>query len=128
MSWCVYRLLDRDGGVLYVGSTGRLWARLGAHAEDKPWWSQVERVVADGPFDSPDEARRAEQVAIDEYRPTHNQFRAHGKTPLRGFRIPEEEYAAAREMAIANGETLTSVLRAGLREYVQETEQRRALA
>lgn len=39
--------------------------------------------------------------------------------PLRSFRIPDAEWAAAKAAAAARGETLTDVLRRALRLYVR---------
>jgi len=41
------------------------------------------------------------------------------KTKTRGFRIPDEEYAAAQAAAEKQGETLTDVVRRALVNYVR---------
>lgn len=41
-----------------------------------------------------------------------------GNTPQRTIRVPDPEWEAAKEAAEANGETLSDVIRAGLRRYV----------
>jgi len=41
------------------------------------------------------------------------------KTPIRGFRIPDELYAAARAKAAERGEDLSTVVRASLERYVK---------
>lgn len=41
---CVYRFLDAESAVLYVGSTGNVWYRIGQHAAERPWWPEVDWV------------------------------------------------------------------------------------
>lgn len=41
------------------------------------------------------------------------------KTPIRGFRIPDELYTAAKAKAAERGEDLSSVIRAALERYVK---------
>lgn len=41
------------------------------------------------------------------------------KTPIRGFRIPDELYEAARAKAKERGEDLSTVIRAALERYVK---------
>lgn len=38
---CVYRLLDDAAILLYIGSTGNIWYRIGQHAAERPWWPEV---------------------------------------------------------------------------------------
>ncbi|SNS58286.1 hypothetical protein [Rhodococcoides kyotonense] len=46
------------------------------------------------------------------------------KTTLRNFRIPDDEYAAAKAAAEANGESLTDVVRRALSGYAKRTEKK----
>jgi hypothetical protein len=41
------------------------------------------------------------------------------KTPIRGFRVPDDEYEAAQETAKRKGESLTDVVRRALIAYVR---------
>lgn len=41
------------------------------------------------------------------------------KTPIRGFRIPDELYVAAQVKAAERGEDLSTVIRAALERYVK---------
>jgi hypothetical protein len=41
LSHCVYQLFNADGILLYVGSSGNLWYRIGQHAAGRPWWPEV---------------------------------------------------------------------------------------
>lgn len=43
------------------------------------------------------------------------------KTPIRSFRIPQDEYDAAKVKADERGETLTDVVRRSLRRYAKRT-------
>ncbi|MBT1542496.1 hypothetical protein KK103_12040 [Curtobacterium flaccumfaciens pv. flaccumfaciens] len=45
-------------------------------------------------------------------------------TPVRPFRIPDEEYDPALAKARAAGTTLTAVVRQKLRDYVEEDDER----
>lgn len=42
------------------------------------------------------------------------------KTPVRGFRVPDELWHAAREKAEAEGTTISAVIQEYLRKYVNE--------
>ena len=44
--------------------------------------------------------------------------RRQGSIPNRAIRIPDDEWQAAQEMARANGETVSEVVRRALRRYV----------
>lgn len=46
------------------------------------------------------------------------------KTPLRTFRIPDDEYQPAKEKAAREGETLTDVVRAALRDYTADDDEK----
>lgn len=46
------------------------------------------------------------------------------KTPHRGFRIPDDLYRAAQEIAAERGETLSDVVRAALERYVKRNRKR----
>jgi hypothetical protein len=37
----VYRFHDSEGALLYIGSTGNLWYRIGQHAAEREWWPEV---------------------------------------------------------------------------------------
>jgi hypothetical protein len=37
----VYRFYDSQGVLLYIGSTGNLWHRIGRHAAEREWWAEV---------------------------------------------------------------------------------------
>lgn len=45
----VYRFFGASGDLLYIGSSGNLWYRIGQHAASRKWWPEVawERTVAE---------------------------------------------------------------------------------
>jgi excisionase family DNA binding protein len=67
----VYRLIARDGTLLYIGSTKNIGSRLQSHARVQPWWPHVKNVGLQH-FKTIEDARRAEAVAIYVDRPQHN--------------------------------------------------------
>lgn len=50
------------------------------------------------------------------------------KTAIRGFRIPDAEYDAAKAAAEFNGESLTDVVRRALVGYTKRTDKKRGQA
>lgn len=67
----LYRFYDSDGRLLYVGITADLGGRLNRHGDDKPWWSDVTRVVVEH-HQSRTAVLAAERAAILDERPLHN--------------------------------------------------------
>lgn len=41
LSHCVYQFFDAEGALLYVGSSGNVWYRIGQHAAARSWWPEV---------------------------------------------------------------------------------------
>ncbi|MFE1785625.1 GIY-YIG nuclease family protein [Streptomyces sp. NPDC059506] len=68
---CLYRLHDRDGRLLYVGTTIDPARRYREHSKEKPWWHLVDRTVEQWLPDAA-EARRAEGAAVREELPLLN--------------------------------------------------------
>lgn len=67
----LYRLLDQDSRLLYIGITSSPIHRLFQHLEEKPWapqitWQHVKR------YEDREEALRAEELAIRSERPLYN--------------------------------------------------------
>ena len=67
----LYRLLDNEARLLYIGITNAPIHRLFEHLEEKPWapqiaWQNVKR------FDTREEAEAAERQAIQSERPLYN--------------------------------------------------------
>lgn len=71
----VYRLMDKDGRLLYVGVTGNLVKRKRQHARAQSWWGDVAKTVVQC-FDNREAAEYAEAEAIASESPLHNR-----KTP-----------------------------------------------
>jgi predicted GIY-YIG superfamily endonuclease len=67
----VYRFFDADGGLIYVGCTTNLPARLATHQnKQRPWWTTVVRIDVEH-FDSLSAARAAERAAISAEHPPY---------------------------------------------------------
>lgn len=67
----LYRLLDNEARLLYIGITNAPIHRLFEHLEEKPWapqicWQNVKR------FNSREEAEEAERQAIQSEKPLYN--------------------------------------------------------
>lgn len=71
----LYRMYDADGVLLYVGITNNMRRRWIAHKRDKWWIDDVDDVVTED-YDSRYEASMAEQEAIRNERPRHNDMLA----------------------------------------------------
>jgi predicted GIY-YIG superfamily endonuclease len=69
--FAVYRYVDADGRVLYIGYTSTLLARMNAHRLGAEWWSQV-RGCSIEMFGDELSARRAEVAAIQAEQPAYN--------------------------------------------------------
>lgn len=67
----LYRMYDQDGGLVYVGISVSLPARLIQHRQSQPWWSDITSISVQH-FPTIREARDAERVAIAEERPRYN--------------------------------------------------------
>jgi hypothetical protein len=71
--YCVYRLYNADGDLLYVGLSNGPLDRFRAHAGDKTWWTEVARIdlthVADG-----EEAHDLEATWIKDLDPRYNKL------------------------------------------------------
>ena len=113
----LYRLYGDDGQLLYIGISADPERRFVQHAFTKPWWREVARREVQAWFDSRHDARAAEALAIDGEKPRHN-IRGFGKTPIRNFRAPDEEWRPALAKAKAEGRSLNSVIVAYLRRYI----------
>lgn len=73
----LYWMYDDGDHLLYVGISDDLPRRMLAHAADKDWWHQVAMIRVQH-FETREEAREAEGVAIETYRPKYNRADAHG--------------------------------------------------
>lgn len=70
---CVYRFFDRAGRLLYIGITVNPQSRFTAHAEEKPWWVEVDHSRTQLVwFDTRPEAEKVELIAVRDERPLHN--------------------------------------------------------
>lgn len=67
----LYRFYDAGGDLLYVGITNNPSRRWGRHAEDKPWWIEVDRIEIERHPDRPS-VLIAERDAIKAELPRYN--------------------------------------------------------
>jgi predicted GIY-YIG superfamily endonuclease len=67
----LYRFFNSHRELLYVGITSRGPARIAEHANDKPWWGEVE-IMTFQHFTTQAAARAAETEAIRTESPIHN--------------------------------------------------------
>lgn len=79
MSPVVYRCLDSEGALLYIGSTGNLRRRMRDHRRHAVWHHLVARIETEA-HPSLAEARTAERLAIRSERPSFNKLLVGGGT------------------------------------------------
>lgn len=96
----VYRLLDSDGALLYVGQTSDVERRLQQHAATQEWWNEVagfEWVSMGTRF----EAKALERNSIEMDAPKHNKASVH---PLEGVYRPLPSDLRARLSTVAQSQ------------------------
>lgn len=71
----LYRFFDAGGDLLYVGITNDPGRRWGRHANDKPWWHEVDRIELER-YPSREDVLAAERKAIREEGPRYNLMHA----------------------------------------------------
>lgn len=122
----VYRLYDKAGQLLYVGTAVNPEGRWEQHAREKLWWSSVARATVEW-HPSRTEALAAERAAIQSEEPLHNDKATPGEVviPYQGNRGPSPEtklrraatehrkaldkLAVAADRAAATGLTLSEI-------------------
>lgn len=67
----LYRFFDAGGDLLYVGVTNDPGRRWGRHANDKPWWHEVDRIEIER-YPDRESVLAAERKAIQEEHPRYN--------------------------------------------------------
>jgi predicted GIY-YIG superfamily endonuclease len=67
----LYRMFDRDGGLLYVGITNDPKVRFRTHSRSQPWWDQVANITVQN-HTSREALADAEQKAIRTESPLYN--------------------------------------------------------
>jgi predicted GIY-YIG superfamily endonuclease len=67
----LYRFFDAGGDLLYVGITNDPGRRWGRHANDKPWWHEVDHIEIER-YPDRESVLAAEQKATKEERPKYN--------------------------------------------------------
>lgn len=77
----VYRAFDCEGDLLYVGYSGRAFARVSEHLDRAAWSGQVSTITFEQ-YDAKDAALDAEAAAISSENPTYNVIRPAPKAAL----------------------------------------------
>src|SRR5438045_920509 len=86
----LYRLVDRDGLLLYIGCSSSPWKRLGCHfraVKGSPFREEMAPLIANAwvsdPYPNWDAAHAAEINAIENERPRFNVEHNHQQRPRR---------------------------------------------
>ncbi|MGW1116900.1 GntR family transcriptional regulator [Streptomyces tanashiensis] len=90
---CLYRLVDANGTLLYVGISNAPKERWKQHAADKPWWPLVATRVEEWCLERGN-AEKAERVAREVEKPRFNCINPAGGVESND-QIPKEEAEAA---------------------------------
>jgi predicted GIY-YIG superfamily endonuclease len=117
----IYRLYGHDRALLYLGYTGNLAARFYDHEANKPWWADVTEIATTRHADR-SSALDVEREAILLEEPLHNTARymtVGGVTKIRNFRVPDELWDEAKDVAAAEGRGVSEVVREVLEDYVK---------
>ena len=70
-NYCLYRMFDINGDLLYIGQSVRVTDRIRQHARTKHWWSSV-RTITIEQYESAPALNIAEREAIKNEKPIHN--------------------------------------------------------
>jgi len=70
----LYRMYSK-GHLLYIGISSDVLRRFNQHAESKPFWTSVDKILIEH-YDSREELEEAERLAIKAERPEFNQIHA----------------------------------------------------
>lgn len=122
----LYRLLDKDGRLLYIGVSHKPDVRWGQHSESKSWWSEVDQRKVEW-HDTRAAAERAELAAIAAERPMYNVVgtvaatvnNLGGKTPTRPIRVDLSLWAAFGDVTASQGTDRSATLRAFMAWYLR---------
>jgi len=71
MKYSVYMITDRQGALMYIGSTKDIYRRQAHHRANSPWFARS-RMIHHKAYEDRAYARRVEARAIRIYRPPHN--------------------------------------------------------
>lgn len=72
--YCVYRMYDKTVRLLYIGHSESPAGRFSAHSEKLPFWFDVCNITLEF-YPTYQDMRRAEELAIQNEEPVHNQVR-----------------------------------------------------
>jgi len=80
----LYRLFAAGDGLLYIGITDQLRARMKQHAAEQPWWPEVVRRTVAW-YDDWESADKAETLAIAAEKPVHNKAKLYSPVAAAEF-------------------------------------------
>lgn len=104
----VYRLYNRDGALLYVGSSSRGARRIREHAGFHTWWCEVANSEVEF-FDDIGAARIAEGQQIRQLNPKYNTHRM-GPMYKTTIEFPYDVYVRLKQYATADGRHMKAVI------------------
>lgn len=109
----VYRMFGQGDRLLYVGASHAPLVRIAQHADDRPWWRQVDRISLDW-FPCRESALAVEKSAIERENPAynvaHNDGRFERLALVANLRTAPLSDAQLVERAIRDGMTSTRLL------------------
>ncbi len=79
---CLYRHFDKDGNLLYIGTSLSVMSRTSHHHKISPWFNKITSITIER-FPGRYDAARAEKKAILEEYPIHNKMFNIGNSRLR---------------------------------------------
>lgn len=88
----IYRLFGKDDEFLYVGCTKEPMVRLRTHANERPWWFEVEYALFEH-FETKGEALAAELTYIRTFKPKYNFAPSQSRRPRDPHAAPVERAA-----------------------------------
>lgn len=112
----LYRLLDANDVLLYVGITNNLRTRLRSHRQEKPWWGEVNRVLVTA-YWSRGQALAVEKHIIENDSPTYNLHPG----ALGDAMNRHADGAALADQRTINGLSADEHLVADLRDWMRQT-------
>lgn len=98
----LYRHFSADKVLLYVGITSDLKKRKYQHAQESPWFSEINRIESVA-FDTRDQAQKAEAIAILDEFPVHN-FESQAKSNRSPAHRKREERKRKRALGLVPSE------------------------
>jgi GIY-YIG catalytic domain-containing protein len=113
----LYRFFDAGGDLLYVGVTSDPGRRWGRHANDKPWWHEVDRIEIER-YPDRETVLAAERKAIQDEHPRYNVVHVQPLAPP--TRVLVEDRPAAGACECGDPATILYVLYRDIAEHTSD--------